>query len=234
MPYQEFGVAIFIIVPALALAVIAYLWLLVQAFRAGIGWGLAVLFVPPAILLFVPMKWKMSRAPLALFLFACIVFTVGLVVGQRLISRSPRVTMETVDGVEEKHITLTRAKVKKEELLLLLKYHSDVAVLQMNDGFATDETLALLEGLNELRELNLNDTEVSDDGLAHVAKLPKLKILKLNRTKVTDEGFTEHLAGLDHLEQVQLRGTEVKTSTLRKWKNKGKELNLDRQYTSGK
>jgi len=236
MPLQEYGVTLFFFIPALVLAAIAILWLVVRAFDVRALWGLAVLLLPGAVLFFVPMHWKKARAPVLLLLLACLLGAGGLVAGQFIETRDPRVKMvENDQHVKEKHVTLARAKVAAGEEAALLKKHADVVVLQMNDGFATDETLALLDGMNELRELNLNDDPgVTDAGLAHVAKLPKLEILKLNRTAVTDEGFTKYLADLPHLREVQLRGTEVKTSTLRKWKNKGKELNLERLYTSDK
>ena len=75
-------------------------------------------------------------ATLALFVFSCVVFAAGVVVAQLLISKDPRVTTEEVDGVKEKHITLTHSNAKKDEVERLLKWNPDVVVLQMNDGFA--------------------------------------------------------------------------------------------------
>src|SRR5262245_55241784 len=42
MPYQELGVALWFFIPALLLAAIAYLWLIVKAFGVHAGWGIAV------------------------------------------------------------------------------------------------------------------------------------------------------------------------------------------------
>jgi hypothetical protein len=88
--------------------------------------------------------------------------------------------------------------------------------------------------MTELRVLDLDDTAVTDEGLASLAKLPKLQVLRLSRTKVTDAGFNKHLAELPTLTEVSLRGTQVATPTLRKWKKAGTALNIDRKYIPAK
>lgn len=224
---QELGVALFIILPALALAAIAHVWMIIQAFRAGVLWGLAVLFIPPVVLLFIPFQWKKARGPLALFMFACVVYAVGLVVAALPVSRDERVKM--VDG--EKHVTLTRAKA---DYVAVLKKHPDVVVLQMAECDVDDETLQVIGGLSKLRELDLNSNPITDDGLAHLAGLADLEILRLNQTKITDEGFEKHVATLPKLKEVNVRLTEVKSATARAWVKKGKEAGIERKQTSGK
>jgi hypothetical protein len=49
-------------------------------------------------------------------------------------------------------------------------------------------------------------------------ELPELKTLRLSKTKITDEGFREYLEPLDGLRELDLRGTQVKSATVRAWK----------------
>lgn len=249
---------VWVLLAAVILGSIAWIWLLVQAFQTSALWGILVLLFPlgsalalyslivPFVwstvlafaacvlsLIFVPTHWKVSRGPAGLFLLACVVAAAGLVLGQFSVSQDPRVTIEEVDGKKEKHITLTRAKGDEPIAFeKLLKANADVVVLQMANEDVNDETLKLLEGLTELRELDLNDTRVTDEGLAILATLPKLEILRLNRTAITDEGFTQHLADKPTLRELHLRGTKVATETLRAWKKANESL--DRKFTSGK
>jgi Leucine-rich repeat (LRR) protein len=227
MPYQELGVALWFFIPALALAAIAYLWLIVKAFGVHVGWGIAVLLFAPAALLFVAVNWKAGRAPAALFLFACVLFAGGFVAGQFVTTHDPRVKM--VEG--EKHITLTRAKADYADVL---KKNPDVVVLQMAECDVNDETLAALAELSQLRELDLNNNPITDEGLAHLAKLPKLEILRLNFTQITDEGFKKHLFDVPQLKEINVRQTKVASSTARAWVKEGKKHNVERKQTSGK
>ena len=227
MPLYELGVALYFFIPAVLLGAAALLWLLVRAFKASVWWGLAVLLFAPAALVFIPLHWKASRAPLALLLFACVLGAGGLVAGQFIETRDPRVKL--VDG--EKHVTLTRAK---GDYAALLKKNSDVVVLQMAEVDLDDETLGLLPHLEHLRELDLNHTAIGDDGLAVIAQLPRLEVVRLNFTSITDEGFKTHLFDLPKLKEINVRGTKVSSATARAWVKEGKKINVERKQTSGK
>ncbi len=82
----------------------------------------------------------------------------------------------------------------------------------------TDETLQPLLTLELLKELDLNNTKITDAALPTLAKLPNLEILRLKDTRITDAGFQTHLAPKETLTQLDLRGTTVKSSTVRAWK----------------
>jgi hypothetical protein len=47
---------------------VAQLWMLVNAFRTGLWWGLGCLLLPFVSLLFVLLHWKMGSRPLLLLL----------------------------------------------------------------------------------------------------------------------------------------------------------------------
>jgi hypothetical protein len=227
MPYQELGVALWFFIPALILGVFAYLWLIVKAFGVNAWWGIVVLLFAPAALVFLALNWKAGRAPVALFLVACVIFAGGFVAGQFAVAHDPRVTI--VNG--EKHLTLTHAK---GDALSVIKKHRDVVVLQMAEAELSEETVEHLRGLPELRELDLNDSNVTDFHLAALSGMNKLEILRLNRTAVTDAGVMEHVLPLPSLKELNLRGTKVSTKLLRDWKKHGEKLQLERKFTSGK
>src|SRR5262245_49816969 len=115
---------LWVLVAAAGLAAIAWIWLLVRAFREGRVWGVCLLLLPPLVLVFVPKHWKPSRGPVALLLFASILAVTGLVLGQLPPSRNPYITL--VDG--EKHVTLTRASVDDYSFI---EKHPDTVVLQL-------------------------------------------------------------------------------------------------------
>jgi hypothetical protein len=197
---------LYIIAGAVVLAAIAWLWLIVQAFRAGVVWGLVVLLLPPAGLVFIPTHLKLSRGPLILFLLAGIVALTGLIFGQMPESRDPYIKI--VKG--EKHVTLTR--VLNPDYAVILAKHKDAAVLQMANADVTDETLKYVEDMPNLHELDIGNTKVTDAGLASLAKLSKLRSLRLEKTAVTARGFEEHLAKLPELTEIDLSGCQAITS----------------------
>ncbi|WP_010583307.1 hypothetical protein [Schlesneria paludicola] len=118
-----------------------------------------------------------------------------------------------VDG--ERHLTLTGWDQKDYSIIAA---QGDTIVLQMANADVTDETLQYLSGMTRLRELDLNNSQVTDAGLAVIAALPELKDLRLAHTKISDQGFRQHLAGKDSLTNVDLRGTDVASKTVREWK----------------
>jgi hypothetical protein len=57
---------------------VAGLWLLVAAFRVGIGWGFAVLFLGPlGALIFVIQNWEESKTPFKIWVFGLVLFAGG-------------------------------------------------------------------------------------------------------------------------------------------------------------
>ena len=64
---------------------IGSVWFLIEAFREGILWGLATLFIPPCQLLFLVLHWSRAKKPFILQLegFAA-VFIGALITDARL------------------------------------------------------------------------------------------------------------------------------------------------------
>ncbi len=54
----------------IATAIIAQAWILVIAFRKSIVWGVIILVLPPAALLFVLMHWSECKGPFVIYLIA--------------------------------------------------------------------------------------------------------------------------------------------------------------------
>lgn len=222
---QEHVVVLGLILPGAVLALVAALWLLVNAFRASVWWGLAVLLFPPAVLAFVPLNWKFAKGPMALYLLAGVLVAGGYVAGQfTSVSRDPRVV--EVDG--ELHVTLTRVKVDDYSFL---KKYPKVARLHIANEDVTDETLREidLEKFSELHDLDLSNTKVTDAGLATVAKLPKLKTLNLTNTAVTGAGLLEHLSETPALVKLNVIGCKgIKGKEKRQWEKAGEKFGLKR------
>ncbi len=64
------GIWGFVVVVTLLVLVVASIWLLVQAFAEHFLWGLAVLFIPMAYVVFAALNWEKSGRPFLLGLAA--------------------------------------------------------------------------------------------------------------------------------------------------------------------
>ncbi|MEZ5331315.1 MAG: hypothetical protein R2991_04525 [Thermoanaerobaculia bacterium] len=51
--------------------------LLIIAFKTSIGWGLASLFIPLVLFIFVAMHWQQCKTPFLRWLLAAVVYGVG-------------------------------------------------------------------------------------------------------------------------------------------------------------
>jgi hypothetical protein len=122
-------------------------------------------------------------------------------------------------------LTLTGATTDYSELERM----PNLILLQMANREVTDEIVAKVAGLKELKELDLDSTQVTDAGLAALTKLP-LQVLRLEHTKVTTSGFQTHLAPIETLKTVYLRGTEVDYDVAKKWQKEkdGRRAIIDR------
>ncbi len=65
MPASLFFV---LLITGLSLIVTATIMLAIQAFRENLWWGLCVLLVPPALLLFAILHWKRTKIGVAIYL----------------------------------------------------------------------------------------------------------------------------------------------------------------------
>jgi hypothetical protein len=206
----------YVLATGAVLLLVAWVWLLIAAFRQHPLWGFGCLLLPPLFLFFAPVNWPRARRPVGLALLAAVVLAAPFAVNrlrQHFIDYGPREKM--VDG--ELHITLTGWDRPPAEYAGL-RTRPTVVVLQMANPDVTDETLDVLTGMTELRELDLNDTRITDSGLAKLAELGTLRTLRLKNTPITDAGFRDHLLPLDGLKELDLRGTKVTGATAREWK----------------
>jgi hypothetical protein len=205
----------YILAGGVLLLALAWVWLLVRAFKTHKAWGWCLLLFPPTLLPFLAFRMKRARGPVVLMLLGAVVVTTALLYPQIREHFFPAGEHERmVDG--ELHITLTGWDKTDYSLL---DERPDAVVLQMANPDVTDETLRHLESMMILKELDLNNTSITDEGLAVVAALPALESLRLANTAITDEGFRKHLLGKESLMNLDLTGTKkVASKTLREWK----------------
>lgn len=204
-----------VLITGVLLSSIAWIWLLVLAFRTRLWWGLVTFFFAPMMLVFALAFWSKTRRASILLIAGLIVSAIPFgvnAVQDRIVGLGKFESQ--VNG--EWHVTVTGWDRKD---YAALKTRPEVVVLQMANTDVTDRTLELIRDFRDLRELDLNDTSVTDDGLPIIAAFPKLQILRLARTKISDEGFQRNLAGKEGLMQLDLRGTAVPAKSMRDWKN---------------
>src|SRR5271165_5583641 len=108
-----------------AIAVLAWVWLLVRAFRQNHKWGLSSLIIPPVGLIFAGCHPRKAVLPLTLVL-VCLLVAATPAIYTLTVPPDSRARERIVDG--EKHLTLTGADSKaKDAPDLTLK--QDVSVL---------------------------------------------------------------------------------------------------------
>jgi hypothetical protein len=215
--------ATYVLLLGAALAAVAYIWLLIKAFRTRLAWGIGMLLFPPTAFLFVFRHFRASVGPLLVFLLGGLAFAAPyawsyyehhftrLGPHERVVDGELRITLTGLEGFDYSSLADQR---------------DSVVVLQMANEDVDDQTLRYLRGMDRLRELDLNGAHVTDDGLLILAELPRLESLRLARTRITDEGFQKHLANKESLLKLDLTGVPVKGKTKRAWK----KANTDRDY----
>ncbi len=209
--------AFYLQVGGVAMAALAWIWLIVRAFRQRRAWGWSSLVVPPIGLAFAARHPRKGVAPLILLVLAILVtatpavyiLSVPLDLGERV---------KIVDG--RRHVTLTGWDRKDYSLLGLLP---DVSVLQMANPDVTDSVLEKLRDMKALHELDLNGTQVTDAGLGVLRDLPALETLRLARTKITEKGFHDALSSKASLMMLDLRGTPVSRESIKAWRDANPE-----------
>jgi hypothetical protein len=218
MPQITEQTGIIILVAGLVLVAVGYLWLVVRAFHTGTWWGLAALLLPPVgPLVYVIAHWRPARAPLAVVLLG------GLVAASPVaINRFIPTKKEEIKNVTTGETDLTVTGLPGYDYASLQE-KTDLTVLQMANPEVSDAVVEHLSGMTVLKRLDLSDTAVTDAAIPILASLPALEDVKLARTKVTDDGVKKLLAGAKRLRAIDVRGTDVKTPTLRDWKNEDKD-----------
>lgn len=218
MPQLTEQTGFFILVGGLVLVAVGYLLLVVRAFCTSTWWGLAaLLFAPLGGLIYAGAHWRRALFPLAVVLLGGLVAASPIV-----INRLVPVKKEEIKNVTTGETDLTVTGLTGYDYASL-RTKTDLTVLQMANPDVTDATVEHLRGLTHLKRLDLSDTAITDASLPLLSALPALEDVKLARTKVTDDGVKKLLAEAKRLRAIDVRGTDVKTATLRDWKNADKD-----------
>ena len=186
--------------------------------------GTMALFVPASVILGI-VHFKQTRRPLILFILGALLCATPFLYTHAVepiifrMFRPPWIAR--VDG--ELNVTLTG--IDGFDYARLGEY-ADAVVLQMANSDVTDATLEQLRSFKLLRELDLNDTQVTDAGLATLKNCASLEKIRLKNTKITDAGFREQVMSRDWITDVDVRGTEVASKTLRRWKSEREGRNF--------
>ena len=192
------------------LAILAWVWLLVRAFRYQRRWGFASLFAPLGFV-FAYRHPRRGAMPLVVFL-VCLLVAATPAIYTLTVPPDASAREKNVGG--ENHLTLTGADPKKSPDL---QQKQDVDVLQMANPDVNDQSLEPLRGMKALRELDLNGSQVTDAGLEILKELPAIVSLRLARTKITDKGFRSALFAKESLMNLDLTGTAVSQETVKAW-----------------
>src|SRR5262245_16370300 len=129
-------VGLLVLVGAALVAIVAWIWLLVRAFKVRVAWGLGIFLLPPLALLFILLHWRRAWAPTLVLLLAGTVAAVPYGVNifqQRFVDLGPR--EKTVEG--ELHITLTGWD---QQDYAILAHKPKTVVLQMANADVNDQT----------------------------------------------------------------------------------------------
>jgi Leucine Rich repeat len=196
-----------------AAAGLAWIWLLIRAFRQDRRWGLSSLIIPPAGLVFAGRHPRRGGLPLALVV-VCLLVAVIPALYTLYVPLDLSAREKVVNG--EKHLTLTGSDPKDAPDL---KLKDDVTVLQMANPDVTDISLEPLRKMKVLKELDLNGSQITDAGLEVLKELPALNSLRIARTKITDKGFRSALLNKESLMRLDVEGTGISRETIQAWRD---------------
>jgi hypothetical protein len=214
---EQFGFSL--LAAGAVLAVVGSLWLLARAFRASVGWGLAVLLLPVVgAILFLIQHAKKAKAPIALILLGSVLAALPVALNAAFgEKRAAKPLIRETGGMRE--FTATNAL---DPDYAALSANPDLEVVNIARSDFTDETAERLRGLTKLRRLELNDAAITDKALAIIATLPALETIAVARVKgITDGGFRDTVLKMKTLKEIDARGTAVKPETLRTWRADG-------------
>jgi hypothetical protein len=205
--------ALYMQLGGLAVALAAWIWLLVRAFRVRLVWGFGALVIPPVGLIFAARHPRKGVPPLGLLLLGLLIAaTPALYTLLVTLDLKPR--DKIVNG--ERHLTLTGWDRNDYSLL---KLTPDVVVLQMANPDVTDQTVETLRGMKKLQELDLNGTQITNASLNVLKDLPALSALRLARTRITDRGFHDTLFSKSSLMRLDLSNTQISRETVQAWRD---------------
>jgi hypothetical protein len=205
--------ALYMQLGGLAVALLAWIWLIVRAFRMRRAWGFTSLAVPPVGVIFAARHPRKGIPPLGLLLL-CLLIAAAPALYTRFVTLDLKPRDKMVEG--QRHLTLTGWDRKDYSML---KLNPDLVVLQMANPDVTDQTLEALKGMRELQELDLDGTQITDAGLKVLKDLPALSVLRLARTRITDQGFHDTLLSKDSLMKLDLSSTQVSRETVQAWRD---------------
>jgi hypothetical protein len=218
MPQITEQTGFIILVVGLALLAIGYLWLMVRAFRTGFWWGLAALLLAPlGGLVYAVVHRRRALGPVLVMLLGGLVAASPIAINRLVPTKQDELKNLTTG---ETDLTITGLGGYD---YASLRTKTDLTVLQMANPDVTDADVEHLRALTNLKRLDLSDTSITDKSISVLASLPTLEDVKLARTKLTDDGVKKLLAEAKRLRAIDLRGTDVKTATLRDWKNADKD-----------
>lgn len=196
-------------------AISGYFWLVIRAKQTGWVWFLVSTLLAPlgGGIVFAAVHFRKVIGPVA-FIVA------GLLIGASPIAINklfPPVKAP-IESVTTGEVDLTLTGLKDYDYSQLQE-KPGLTVLQMANPEVTDEIVEWLRPMKSLKRLDLSDSQITEKALAILAELPALEDLKLSRTKIGDEAIQDFLKKAPALKEITLSGTQVKTSTLRTWKN---------------
>lgn len=203
----------------LGVIALAWIWLLVRTFKASKPLGVVCLLLPPALLIYMVVKRRQLKAPIALLFLGLAIFAVPFALPyyeRYIIGFKERARI--VDG--EEHLTLTGWDRKS---YFMLQDKPKTIVLQMANPDVTDETLKYVAEMKDLRELDISYSQVTDAGLEILSGLPKLEKLHIRKVPITDAGFRKYLMPMPSLLMVDVQDTPVKRETIKEWRAENKK-----------
>src|SRR5258708_7041090 len=85
----------------------------------------------------------------------------------------------------------------------------EITEVDLTSTWITDDDLAKIATLKELRKLNLSYTKITDLGLEHLRPLQNVTYLNCYYCEYVSDGGIAFLKQWEHLEYLNVRGTEV-------------------------
>jgi len=119
-----------------AIAMLSYLWLMVEGFKQHVMWGIGIFFIPLVSIIFAIMHWQKAKTPFLINLVATILIVVVLfepMVG--VMNESVQIAQRVKNG----EITELQAQELLQQRIMQMLRGEDAVVIDNNDLLTPEE-----------------------------------------------------------------------------------------------
>jgi len=127
-----------------AIAMLSYLWLMVEGFKQHVMWGIGIFFIPLVSIVFAIMHWQKAKKPFLIYLLSSILMVVVLFEPMTAVITE---SVEITQKVQRGEITEQQGQEMMQQRMMQIFSGNDTVVITDEDLLTPEEQR--IEGLRE-------------------------------------------------------------------------------------